>query len=184
MINDYEAQHPITDPDYATYNPHAEAMENDDVIDCLNGLIETCKDGQEGFQTAAEGADGTDLKQFFYECSQQRSGFAGELQSLVQGLGGDPTTSSSFAGALHRGWIDIKTAVTGNDDKAILNECERGEDSAKKNYEAALEKNLPANVAQTVQTQYAAVKDVHDRIKALRDMANEDTTSSSAATGY
>jgi uncharacterized protein (TIGR02284 family) len=180
MINEYEATQPITEENFAATNHPSETIDNDDVIDCLNGLIETCKDGQEGFQEAAEGVDSHELKQLFYECSQQRAEFSGELQSLVRSLGGDPETTSSFAGTLHRGWINIKSAVTGKDDKAILNECERGEDSAKSNYKSALEKNLPANIAETVQKQYAAVQSVHDKVKALRDTANNTETSSAA----
>ena len=184
MINEYEATQPATDPNFETANAPRETVDNDEVISTLNGLIETCKDGQEGFQEAAEGVESQDLKRLFYECSQQRSEFTGELQSLVRSLGGDPETSSSFAGALHRGWMNIKTAVTGNDEKAILNECERGEDSAKNNFQAALQKTLPANIFEVVQKQYTAVLDVHDKIKALRDAANQGGTSSSAATGY
>src|SRR5262245_13417243 len=115
------------------------AIDKDDVISTLNGLIETCKDGQEGFKTAAEGVGDTSLKKLFYEYSQQRAQFVGELQSEVRNLGGDPEKSGSMAAALHRGWIDIKAAVTGKDDHAILAECERGEDSAVNAYQEALE---------------------------------------------
>jgi uncharacterized protein (TIGR02284 family) len=156
---------------------------NDDVVSTLNNLIETCKDGQEGFQQAAEGVKRSDLKTFFYESGQQRAKFVGELQGLVRELGGDPETSSSTAGALHRGWINIKAAITGQDDTAILNECERGEDVAKAAYKTALEENLPANVLETVQTQYASVQQTHDRVKALRDSSSDTGTSSTAATG-
>ena len=182
MINDYEATKPITTD--ATFN--STTLSNDDVIATLNGLIETCKDGQDGFKEAAEGVERSDLKSLFYEFSQQRSQFAGELQSLVQSLGGDPENSGSVAAALHRGWINIKSAVTGKDEAAILNECERGEDSAKNAYKSALEEALPANVAETVQTQYVSVQAAHDRIKALRDAANNEPTdrSNTASTGY
>ena len=154
---------------------------NDDVIATLNNLIETCKDGQEGFQQAAEGVKRSDLKSFFYENGQQRAKFAGELQALVRELGGDPETSSSTAGALHRGWINIKSAITGQDDNAILNECERGEDVAKDAYKTALEANLPANVTSTVQTQYAAVQTAHNQVKALRNATADDTSSTASA---
>lgn len=181
MINEYDNKRSTTD---ATFD--STTASNDDVISTLNGLIETCKDGQNGFKEAAEGVERSDLKSLFYEFSQQRSQFAGELQSLVQSLGGDPENTGSVAAALHRGWINIKSAVTGKDEAAILNECERGEDSAKNAYKSALEEALPANVAETVQTQYVSVQAAHDRIKALRDAANNEPTdrSNTASTGY
>ena len=183
MINDYEARHDMTDQDYATAHT-TDNISNDDAISTLNNLIETCKDGQEGFQQAAEGVERSDLKSIFYEFSQQRSKFVGELQGLVRELGGDPETSSSIAGAIHRGWINIKSAVTGRDDTAILNECERGEDVAKNAYKEALQANLPANVSEVIQRQASAVQSAHDQIKALRDSANNTETSSTAGTGY
>jgi uncharacterized protein (TIGR02284 family) len=152
-------------------------MANDNAITTLNNLIETCKDGQEGFQQAAQGVQDSSLKSLFYEFSQQRAQFVGELQGLVRELGGDPETSSSLAGALHRGWINIKSVVTGQDDAAILNECERGEDVAKNAYKEALAADLPANVASTVQRQATDVQMAHDKVRALRDARNNDSTS-------
>jgi len=121
-------------------------MDNDDVISTLNGLIETCKDGEEGFREAAAGVKNSEFKSLFADFSLQRSQFAGVLQELVRSLGGDPESEGSIAGAIHRGWIDLKTALTSNDEKAVLNECERGEDSAKNAYAEALEQALPARV--------------------------------------
>jgi len=184
MINDYEATKPITTD--ATFEATTTTASNDDVISTLSGLIETCKDGQNGFKEAAEGVERSDLKSLFYEFSQQRAQFAGELQSLVQTLGGDPEKTGSVAAAIHRGWINIKSAVTGKDEGAILRECERGEDSAKNTYKKALEEALPANVTETIQTQYTAVQAAHDRIKSLRDAANNEPTDKSkpASTSY
>ena len=97
----------------------------------LNDLIETLKDGQEGFRAAAEDVKSSDLKTLFSEYSLQRSQFAGELQSLAHSLGEkEPETAGSVSGALHRGWINLKSALTSKDEQAILAECERGEDSA------------------------------------------------------
>lgn len=144
-------------------------MTNEDVISTLNGLIEINKDGQEGFKEAAEGVQNADLKTSFYEFSQQRSQFAGELQNAVRELGGDPENAGSFSGTIHRGWINIKSAVTGQDDTAILNEAERGEDAAKAAYKSALETELPANVKDIVQKQSSAISTAHDKVKALRD---------------
>jgi len=150
-------------------------MADDNTISTLNNLIETCKDGQEGFKQAAEGVERSDLKSLFYELGQQRSQFAGELQGLVRELGGDPETTSSASGALHRGWINIKSLVTGKDEAGVLNEAERGEDVAKKAYKDALAENLPANVATVVQTQATAVNQAHDKVRDLRDSANAAT---------
>ncbi len=150
-------------------------MTNEDVISTLNNLIETNKDGQEGFKQAAEGVERSDLKSTFFEYSQQRSKFTGELQELVRELGGDPENSGSIAGSLHRGWLNIKTAVTGKDESAVLNECERGEDAAKKAYTNALEEDLPANVNAVVSRQSAAVQAAHDKVRDLRDAANAAT---------
>jgi uncharacterized protein (TIGR02284 family) len=82
-------------------------------------------------------------------------------------LGGDPEKSGSAVGAIHRGWMDIKSALTGKDDRAIITECERGEDSSVKNYEEALKKNLPADVYVLVNRQYNEIKQAHDRIRSL-----------------
>jgi uncharacterized protein (TIGR02284 family) len=177
MINDYEATEPIT----TDARPTSETVTNDDVISTLNGLIQTCKDGQEGFKEAAEGVERSDLKSLFYEFSQQRAQFAGELQNLVQTLGGDPENSGSFSGAIHRGWINIKSAVTGKDEASILNECERGEDSAKNTYKDALKESLPGYVLETIQTQYSSVQQAHDRIKALRDATNDASSSATSS---
>lgn len=142
-------------------------LDHDAVISTLNNLVETCKDGQSGFRTAAEGVKNSELIALFNTYSQQRGQFSSELQNEVRSLGGDPEKTGSTAAALHRGWINIKSTVTGEDEGAVISECERGEDSAVKAYEAALQEDLPANVRTIVQTQFAKVKEAHDRIRSM-----------------
>ncbi|HVF47071.1 MAG TPA: PA2169 family four-helix-bundle protein [Pyrinomonadaceae bacterium] len=182
MINDYEATIPMTQD--ATIPGGTSAETNDSVIATLNTLIETCKDGQEGFKDAAEGVENSELKSLFYEYSQQRAEFVGVLQGLVRSLGGDPETSGSVTGAVHRGWINIKSAVTGRDEGAILNECERGEDHAKEAFAEALRLNLPANVADVISQQHQSVLAAHNRVRALRNAENaaDDSDRQQAAT--
>ena len=143
------------------------ATDNDKVISTLNNLIETCKDGQNGFRTAADGVKNNELKTLFLTYSQQRAQFAGELQNEVRRLGGDPEKTGSVAATLHRGWINIKSAVTGEDEGAVISECERGEDAAVRNYEDALRDNLPGDVRSIIERQFSQVKEAHDRIRSL-----------------
>lgn len=142
-------------------------IDNDEVISTLNNLVETCKDGQNGFRTAAGGVKDTKLTTLFNTYSQQRGQFAAELQNEVRRLGGDPAETGSTAAVIHRGWMNIKSAVTGEDEGAIISECERGEDSAVKSYEEALKDNLPGDVKMLVELQFSQVKEAHDRIRLL-----------------
>ena len=141
------------------------------VVSVLNDLIETCRDGQEGFRCAAEDVKNAQLKARFTKYSEQRGRFVGELQHAVQRTDKEPETKPSFLGELHRGWINLKSALAGGDEHAILAECERGEDSAVAEYRKALEAELPANVAELVRRQSADVQAAHDRVRDLRDSA-------------
>lgn len=140
-------------------------------ISTLNNLIETLKDGQKGFAAAAEDVPDADLKALFLKYSQQRTQLAGELQGLAKIHGeAEPTDSGSVAGAIHRGWIDLKAALASRDNHAILAECERGEDVAVAAYKKALEDtDLPADVRSIIESQYSTVKSTHDHVRNLRD---------------
>jgi uncharacterized protein (TIGR02284 family) len=142
-------------------------MTNDQVISVLNGLIETCKDGEYGFKTAADGLEDVQIKSLFQQYSRQRGEMARELQLEVRRLGGDPDQSGSVAGAAHRGWINIKSVVTRKDDGSIVAEAERGEDSAKRMYEEALNQVLPAQTAGLLREQSSKVHSAHDRVRSL-----------------
>ena len=125
---------------------------NSDLRSTLNHLIQTCRDGQEGFLTAAENVQGDELRRLFNECSLQRAKFTGELQTAAHGLGdSNPENASSVSGTLHRGWINLKTAIGGRDQHAILAECERGEDIAVAEHKKALALELPRDIREIVQ---------------------------------
>lgn len=139
-------------------------------ITVLNNLIETLKDGQEGFKQAAENVSDPKLKSLFHDYSNQRSRFATALQAEARQHGETkPETSSSATGALHRGWINLKSAITGRNEHAILAECERGEDSAVEEYKKALDDGLSPSAEELVSRQFAEIKAAHDRIRGLRD---------------
>lgn len=145
---------------------------NDDIISTLNNLIQTCKDGADGFREAAEGVKSDDLRDLFTRYTQQRAQFATELQDEVRKLGGEPETSGSIAASLHRGWINIREALQGNDESAVLNECERGEDVAVDAYQDALKQALPSDIMTIVERQYMQIREAHDRVKSLRNVSS------------
>ena len=144
-------------------------MQNDKAISVLNDLIETCKDGELGFKTAADDLKSPELKRQFLEYSRQRGDMVRELQAEVQRLGGDPESTGSVTASVHRGWIDIKSAILGKDDHGIVAEAERGEDVAKATYESALKETLPGTAQTVVQQQAAKVRQAHDHVRDLRD---------------
>ena len=135
----------------------------------LNSLIETCRDGQEGFHLAADEVKSSALQTAFLDLSLQRAKFAAELQEIARGLGAEPEKECSVAAALHHGWTNIKSVLSNGDEHAVLAECERGEDTAIAEYRDALEHELPTRVLSVVRKQYAAVQAAHDRVRDLRD---------------
>jgi uncharacterized protein (TIGR02284 family) len=145
-------------------------MDRDDVISTLNDLIETSKDGEEGFRTCADNVKNPTLKTFFLQKSERCREGAVQLQQIVREMGGDPERTSSTAGAMHRFWVNIRASLSGMDDHAILAECERGEDAAKRSYEKALQQDLPGDVRMAVDRQFREVIANHNRVKELRNL--------------
>jgi len=140
----------------------------------IENLIETLKDGQAGFKQAAESVKDPQLRSLFEEYSRQRARFAIELRSQAQSPDErDSKMSGSAAGALHRGWINLKSTLTSGDDHAILAECERGEDPAVEEARKARNDGLSAHVQEIVARQFAQIREAHDRIKQLRDASKK-----------
>jgi uncharacterized protein (TIGR02284 family) len=144
-------------------------MTNDDVTDVLNDLIETCKDGQFGFDACAKHTHSSELRSLFSARAEGCENAARELQELVVQYGGKPESSGSAAGALHRGWLAVRGSLTSQSDRSMLDECERGEDTALQRYRDALRQDLPASVRAVVERQCEGVERNHDMIKGLRD---------------
>jgi uncharacterized protein (TIGR02284 family) len=142
-----------------------------DVIDVLKDLVECSKDGEYGFRECAEQAERQDLKTMFLQRADDCRRGAQELNERIRNLGGTAEEGGSAMGAMHRGWVSIKSKLTTYDDKAVLEEAERGEDNAKARYKKALDKNLPADIRSLVERQYQGVQRNHDQVKMLRDQA-------------
>ncbi|HXD41327.1 MAG TPA: PA2169 family four-helix-bundle protein [Ramlibacter sp.] len=143
--------------------------DRDDVIDVLNELLETCRDGEYGFNACAQQATRADLKSVFMQRADDCRGAAQELAEQIRGLGGKPEEGGSVMGALERGWVAVRAKLSSYDDKAVLEECERGEDNALARYRKALKKPLPAGIKLIVERQMQGAQRNHDQIKMLRD---------------
>lgn len=144
------------------------ALSTSDFISELNDLIETCKDGENGFREASQEVKNPALKTLFLDFANQRGQYATELQQHVTKLGQTPETTGSVAGSLHRRWMDLKSAITGKSDQAIIDECERGEDIALQSYRDALSKDIPSDLKSIIERQYGGVKTAHDKVRDLK----------------
>jgi uncharacterized protein (TIGR02284 family) len=135
----------------------------------LNDLLESSRDGEYGFTACAEHADSAQLKSVFQRHARECAAAAVELEHEVRRLGGEPASGGTVAGALHRGWVSVKSALSVHDDKAVLQECERGEDAAVARYRKALKASLPLDVRALVERQSQGAQRNHDEVRGLRD---------------
>ena len=143
-------------------------MDKTSDIDTLNTLIATTLDSMKGYRDASEDS-ATKNAALFSEMASERSKVASDLQTQVRALGGDPEDDSSILGALHRGFMNLKDMVTGQDEAAIVNEVERGEDYIKGKFETALnDGNLSAASRSVVETAFTSIKTGHDKMSALK----------------
>ena len=142
----------------------------------LNTLIATTLDSMKGYRESAEASENTTHQQFFNQMAEERSQVAAELQAHVRSLGGDPETESSTAGAAHRGWVNLKSAITGRDEQAIVNEVERGEDYIKEKFEAAMrDDELSPETRGLLEKAFASIRKGHDRASQMKHgMAHAD----------
>ncbi|UYZ60283.1 ferritin-like domain-containing protein [Hymenobacter latericus] len=138
---------------------------NSDAARAFNDLVEINKTGAKGYQEAAEGVSNPQLKSELSRLSQQRAQFASELEQQARQMGVDVTDTNTVEGvvadaaaAVHRGWINLKSAITGQNDAAILGECETGDSVALQAYETALKsQSLSGQVSSIIQKQHGEI---------------------------
>lgn len=147
------------------------AVNRAELIDCLNELIQTCLDAENGYQSAADRVKDPELKELFEKRSIQRAQFASELKSEVRHFGGTPLQSGSAPAALHRGLSSIRAKVKDVGDDAIIAECERLEDEAIETYQRVLKQNLTPNVIPVVKHQFAELKRSQEHMRELEKAA-------------
>ncbi|MBL7911290.1 MAG: PA2169 family four-helix-bundle protein [Bacteroidia bacterium] len=147
-------------------------METTKTATAINDLIIINNDRYEGYKTAAEEIKDADLKSLFIDFSNQSKGFALDLRKFVPSAEEQPERDETKnTGKLYRIWMDLKSAITGNDRKAILSSCEFGEDKAKATYDDVLKhtEDIPTEALSVITKQRAAIQKGHDTVKSLRD---------------
>ncbi len=139
-------------------------------ITTLNTLIATLNDSVTGYDDAAANIDGSSrLRELFHERATERRKVVDDLRTEVRNLGGDPEDGGSFMGKAHQRFLDLKAAITGRDEQAIINEVERGEDYLKEKFETALKgDDLAGDSRAKVEQAYQSVRSGHDQMSALK----------------
>jgi uncharacterized protein (TIGR02284 family) len=139
-------------------------------ITTLNTLIATLTDSVTGYEDAAANIEGSDrLQQLFRERAGERRGVIEELRAEVRRLGGDPEDGGTFLGKVHQRFLDLKAAIAGRDEKAIVDEVERGEDYLKEKFETALNSGyLSGETRAIVERANQSVRSGHDQVSALK----------------
>jgi len=144
-------------------------MDNNDQISTLNSLIETTVDSITGYEDSAQNIDNERLREIFRQRANERQQVVEELRAEVRRLGGTPEDSGTFLGKAHQRFEDLKAAITGRDEKAIINEVERGEDYLKAKFETALDAGtLTGDSRSVVERAYQSVRAGHDQMSQLK----------------
>jgi uncharacterized protein (TIGR02284 family) len=144
-------------------------MTNTNDVSVLNSLIKTTLDSMKGYEDAAKDADSTQYATMFADFARDRAQVATDLQNQVRTLGGEPDLDSSMLAAAHRTFMDLKQAITGKDDKAIIQEVERGEDHIKAKFEEAMQDgDLSPAARAAITAGFVSVREGHDKMSALK----------------
>jgi uncharacterized protein (TIGR02284 family) len=140
-----------------------------DLVEVLNGLVQSCKAGESGFKRAAEEVKDRELRVLFITYSEQRAQFASELEQEIRSLGGNP--SERISQAAHREWLDLEAVVTDEDDSALITQCENGDRAILQAYKDALQNQLPDETRALIQKQKALVEIGNERLQSIERTA-------------
>ena len=145
-----------------SHKEHAEALQI---------LLQKNYDAEKGFKKAITKTDSHSLKEFLKRQALKHNRFATELDKELRLLNENPKEEGSFTGKLSRAWMDIKVAVSGNNDEAILEECVRGEKGSAKEYEEALDENrFPPHLEEVLKKQLTDIKTMIAEVKSMEDL--------------
>jgi uncharacterized protein (TIGR02284 family) len=130
----------------------------------VEACADACVDAQRGFATAASHVTDLNLRSFFEAHAAERAHLAADLHEAIASFGVEYRPSGSLAGRAHRGFISARSMIA-RSDRAILEECERGEREAKRlstiaRHEAA-RIGAPDEVRDLLDAHDRAINDTH-----------------------
>ena len=152
-----------------TETPEPQMQIGPQPVEELNRLVTLCHDAEEGYKKAQDAVDNANLQQMFHDLAQERARFITQLSNKITDWNGEPTTSGSLPGALHRGWMDLATIIADREAVAILQECTRGEEFAKEAYQNVLaDTDLDDSTRQLITAQYNEIDAAYRRMQELQ----------------
>ena len=143
--------------------------EHSSEISTLNTLIATTIDSINGYEESAQNIDNQRFSEIFRRRANERQEIVEQLRAEVRRLGGDPEDDGSVMGKAHQRFADLKAAITGRDEKSIINEVERGEDYLKSKWQSALQSgDLHGPTHDLIERCYQSIKAGHDQMSSLK----------------
>ncbi len=133
-------------------------------------LVQTLQDGRKGFAAAADRLRDGEHPQWAATLTgfaDQRAAFASRIVEMGHEYGDDVEENGSLVAGLHRGWLSLKDALSGDDPSGVLDAAVSGEDHSVSEYDTALGKDLSEGFRSVVQEQRDAVVAAREELKAL-----------------
>lgn len=140
------------------------------IVESLTKLAQANRDSEEGYSTAAEAVreGDADLHTLFHRYALQRAQFAGELEQEIHTYGGEYPVEGSFTGTLRKGWLNIRSAISGNDPEAIVAECLKAENAVLEDYQETLHQDLPEYLKEMIRQQHDQLLETRQRLQAIK----------------
>jgi uncharacterized protein (TIGR02284 family) len=109
----------------------------------LEHLLNIVNDGKEEYREAAEHAQAALLKETFLRHSNERKHMAEELKERLSYMGGDTDNEEGDnSGLIQRAITSVKTALSGNNDQAMLESCRTADRNALEAYDEVLQGSI------------------------------------------
>jgi uncharacterized protein (TIGR02284 family) len=143
------------------------AITND--VDLLKSLTTTLIDSVNGYRDAAANAQAGSLRDLFLESAVERQLAVEKLQRTIADLGGEVDDDPSLIGQAHQRWLDLRAALDGGDEDAILAEVERGESYLQQKFQESVDdSSVQGEARRAIEQAYESVCARYDQVRSLQ----------------